>query len=83
MKFSALVAQFAARQSNRSKTWDAPSCDIEVLDLNKPGISDRAKALGIKSLPAVVVDGKPADCCSNRGIDESVLKAAGIGSAIG
>lgn len=60
-----------------------PSCDITVLDMQDQNIADRAKVLGIKSLPAVVIDGKLADCCANRGIDESVLKAAGVGVPLG
>lgn len=59
------------------------SCDITVLDMQDQNIADRAKMLGIKSLPAVVINGKLADCCANRGIDESVLKAAGVGAPLG
>ena len=40
----------------------------------------RAKALGITSVPAVVIDGKLAACCSGRGIDEAVLRAASFGA---
>ncbi len=65
------------------KDMACPSCDITVLDMHDQNIADRAKVLGIKSLPAVVIDGKLADCCANRGIDESVLKAAGVGVPLG
>ena len=51
--------------------------------MHEHSIAVRAKMLGIKSLPAVVIDGKLADCCANRGIDESVLRAAVMGSPIG
>lgn len=30
-------------------------------------MSNRARGLGIRSVPAVVVDGKLADCCAGRG----------------
>ena len=65
------------------KDMACPSCDIIVLDMQNQNIADRAKTLGIKSLPAIVIDGKLADCCANRGIDESVLKAAGVGTPLG
>lgn len=58
------------------------SCDIEVLDMKRDDIANRAKALGIRSVPAVVIDGKPADCCAGRGPDEAVLKAAGLGQPL-
>ncbi|MBD8513953.1 thioredoxin family protein [Photobacterium sp. CAU 1568] len=58
------------------------SCEITVLDMHEPSVSKRAKKLGIQSLPAVVIDGRLADCCTNRGIDESVLRAAGVGSPL-
>lgn len=56
-----------------------PSCDVSVLDMNDATIASRAKGLGIKSVPAVVIDGKLADCCTGRGPDESTLRAAGLG----
>lgn len=57
------------------------SCDISVLDMKKPDVAQRAKSLGIKSVPAVLINGKLADCCSGRGVNEATLKAAGLGSA--
>ena len=54
-----------------------PSCEVSVLDMNDPNISSRAKSLGVRSVPAVVIDGKLADCCTGRGPDEATLRAAG------
>jgi glutaredoxin 3 len=34
----------------------------------------RAEKLGIRSVPAVVIDGKLASCCTPRGVDLQVLK---------
>jgi len=34
-------------------------------------IAIRAKELGISTVPAVVIDGKLAECCKNRGVDGS------------
>jgi len=59
-----------------------PSCNVTVLDMNDPNVASRAKSLGVRSVPAVVVDGKLADCCSGRGPDEATLKAAGIGQPV-
>ncbi len=55
------------------------SCDVQVLDMNQPEVTERAKTLGIRSVPAVVIDGKLADCCTGRGPDEASLRAVGIG----
>jgi glutaredoxin 3 len=56
-----------------------PSCDVEVLDMRDIGVARRAKALGIRSVPAVAVDGELASCCAGRGVDEAALRAAGVG----
>ncbi len=58
-----------------------PSCDVSVLDMNDPNISSRAKSLGVRSVPAVVIDGTLADCCTGRGPDEATLRTAGLGIA--
>lgn len=59
-----------------------PSCDIEVQDMKSPEGERRAQQLGIQSVPAVVIDGKLADCCSSRGVDLDVLRAAGLGQPL-
>jgi glutaredoxin 3 len=56
-----------------------PSCDVSVLNMKDPKIAERAKALGIRSVPSIAVDGKLAACCSGRGPDEAALRSAGIG----
>jgi len=42
----------------------------------------RAKELGVRSVPAIVIDGKLASCCAGRGVDIGVLKNAGLGKAL-
>jgi len=59
-----------------------PSCEVSVLDMNDQTVTRRAKTLGIRSVPAVVIDGKLADCCENQGPDEATLRAAGLGQTI-
>ena len=56
-----------------------PSCEISVLDMNQGAVAQRAKELGIRSVPAVVIDDKLADCCAGRGPQEAALRAAGLG----
>ena len=56
-----------------------PSCDVEVLDMHDSAGAAKAKRYGVTTVPAVVVDGKLADCCAGRGPDEAALRAAGIG----
>ena len=53
-----------------------PSCGIEVLDMRDATVAARAEALGIRSVPAVVIDGQLASCCSGRGVDLDTLRAA-------
>ena len=56
-----------------------PSCQVIVHDMRDGEVAKRAKGLGIRSVPAVVIDGKLAECCAGRGIDEAILQAAGLG----
>jgi len=53
-------------------------CEIVVLDMHDPNVATRAKKLGIRSIPAIALDGKLAACCTGGGIDESSLRAAGL-----
>ncbi|MEQ8504373.1 MAG: thioredoxin family protein [Rhodospirillales bacterium] len=59
-----------------------PSCEITVLDMSDAGVAARAKSLGFKSLPAVVIDGALAGCCAGRGPNAEDLKAAGLGQPL-
>lgn len=59
-----------------------PSCEVIVHDMKSIDVAKRAKALGIRSVPAVVVDGRLAACCNGRGVDEATLRSAGLGQPI-
>lgn len=59
-----------------------PSCEVSVLDMKDPSVVSRARSLGIRSVPAVVIDGKLADCCAGRGPDEATLRALGLGQPL-
>ncbi len=56
-----------------------PSCEVSVLDMNQPEVAERAKGLGVRSVPTVAIDGKLASCCVGHGPDEATLRAAGLG----
>jgi len=59
-----------------------PSCEIVVLDMKDVSVAARGKDLGIRSVPAVVIDNKLADCCTGRGPDIAALESAGLGQAL-
>jgi len=50
--------------------------EVVIHDMHKSNVASRAKQLGVRSVPAVVIDGKLAGCCAGRGPDEQVLRAA-------
>ena len=50
--------------------------EVHVRDMQHPETAAQAKQLGIRSLPAVIVDGRLAACCASRGPDEHVLREA-------
>lgn len=55
--------------------------EIIVHDMRDIHVVRRAKELGVRSVPAVVIDGRLAPCCSGRGVDIQTLKQAGLGRA--
>lgn len=59
------------------------SCEVIVYDLNKGcetnECRDKAKEYGVKSVPAVAIDGKLASCCTSGGVDIEALKKVGLG----
>lgn len=58
------------------------SCEVTVLGMNDPAVAARAKRLGIRSVPAVAINGQLADCCHGRGPDEKTLRSAGLGQPL-
>jgi glutaredoxin len=49
---------------------------VQVQDMQHGDTAARATRLGVRSLPAVVINGKLARCCAGRGPDEHVLRQA-------
>jgi hypothetical protein len=56
------------------------NCEVTILDMNQAHGVARAKELGVRSLPAVAVNGVLASCCAGRGPEEAALRAAGVGA---
>lgn len=58
-----------------------PDCDVTVYDLRQTGV-ERARQYGIRTVPAVVVNGSVCACCDNTGLVPEQLRAAGIGQPL-
>jgi glutaredoxin 3 len=50
--------------------------EVLVHDVHQQEIASRAAQHGVRSVPAVVINGKLAGCCSGRGVEENVLREA-------
>jgi glutaredoxin 3 len=50
------------------------SSEVVVRNMTDARALARAENFGIRSVPAVVIDGKLASCCTGRGVDLEVLK---------
>ena len=51
------------------------SHELVVHDMHKSETATKAKNYGVRSVPAVVIDGKLASCCAGRGPEEHVLRS--------
>ena len=52
------------------------SHEVVIHDMQKSEVASKAKQHGVRSVPAVLIDGKLAGCCAGRGPDEHVLRSA-------
>ena len=50
--------------------------EVVIHDMQKAEVASKVKQHGVRSVPAVVIDGKLAGCCAGRGPDEHVLRSA-------
>ena len=50
--------------------------EVVIHDMHQSDVVSKAKQYGIRSVPAVVIDGKLAGCCAGRGPEEHALRAA-------
>jgi len=51
-------------------------CQVVVRDMHQPQHAARAQQLGVRTVPAVAVDGKLAPCCAGRGPLPETLREA-------
>ncbi len=58
------------------------SCEVAVLDMQDATVAERARDLGVRSVPAVAIDGRLAGCCAGGGPDVETLRSAGLGQAL-
>ena len=58
------------------KSIAGSSHEVVIHDMQQSEIASKAKSYGVRSVPAVVIDGKLAGCCAGRGPDEQVLRSA-------
>ena len=63
------------------KSVACPSCEVTVLDMKSdPEAQRKAKEYGINRVPAVVVNGKLAECCQTGAVNVEMLRRLGVGS---
>jgi glutaredoxin len=63
------------------KSLACESCDVQVLDMRSDKAAQaRAKEYGIKRVPAIVVNGRLADCCRAGAVDAATLRSLGVGT---
>ena len=60
-----------------------PSREVSVRDMHDRAVAERAEKLGIRTVPAVVIDGLLADCYAERAPDEATLRHAGLRVPLG
>lgn len=54
------------------------SWEVVVSDMHDPDVGERSSALGVRSVPAIAIDGVLASCCVTGGPDIAALEAAGL-----
>ena len=47
--------------------------------MRNANVAAKAEGYGVRTVPAVAVDGRLAVCCAGSGLDEAALRAPGIG----
>ena len=56
-----------------------PRHEIVVQNMHDRAVAEKAEAFGVRTVPAVVVDGFLLACCKNKGPTLRELHAAGLG----
>ncbi len=58
------------------------SCKVRVVSLQDESGVQRAREVGVQSVPAVAINGTLASCCQGRGVPREALREAGVGVPI-
>ncbi len=56
-----------------------PDCDVQVLDMRTDAAQAKARAYGVRRVPAVAVNGTLAACCEGAP-DLQTLRSLGVGA---
>lgn len=51
------------------------SHEVVVHDMHRSDVASKAKSYGVRSVPAIVIDGTLTACCAGRGPDEEELRS--------
>jgi hypothetical protein len=70
MSLSTIIVAANAQLLRRS------SHEVVIHDLQKSETASKAKSHGVRSTPAIVIDGELASCCAGRGPEQHGLLAA-------
>ena len=57
-------------------------CEVTIHSMREAAAVEKARGYGVHAVPAVVVDGKLAECCTRGPVDANSLKAAGVGQPV-
>ena|SRR5215472_4318786 len=64
------------------RLWAGPSDEVIIHDTKNIQIATRARSIGIRTVPAVVIEGTLTGCCAGNGCDENILRAHGLGQPL-
>ncbi|WP_022834392.1 hypothetical protein [Salisaeta longa] len=79
--FSAECPLYEAAEA-RVRALACDDCTIRMHDVHDDAVTQRAADLGVRSIPAVAVNGALVSCCTGRGLNDDALRAAGIGQPL-
>jgi glutaredoxin 3 len=60
---------------DRVRAAACPACDVRVLDMGNPATEARAREIGVRLIPAIVVDGQLVEPHPRHGYDDSIITA--------
>jgi glutaredoxin 3 len=59
-------------------------CDLQILDMRSDkAAQEKARRYSVRRVPAVVVNGRLAECCQAGAVNVSTLRSLGVGNRDG